>query len=236
VYMHIRSGGFVLSFALLLAACAPSSAPTPAASSAGDAPAARDLVLYRTLREQKSWELAEPVGQEIATRYPQSAAAKEVAQTLADTTAKAGVASTSRRLQRLWTYQSGKESGGEQSTASIYSNADASGDRVRLILRRHSAWGQSVYLFGNGKGFVCRGTCRLAVRFDQQPEQEIKAYLPPTGEPAMFIADDKTFINRLAHARKISIDVIQKEKGARMLVFEVGGFQAEKFLPVTKKK
>lgn len=225
-----------LPFVVLLAACAQPVAPTAAALSASDAQAAKELALYRTLREEKSWELAAPVGQEIIARYPTSAAAKEVAQSVADTTTKASGASTQRRLQHLWTYQSGTESGGEQSTASIYSGADTGGDRVRLILRRHSAWGQSVYLFGNGKGFVCRGTCVLGVRFDEQPEQEIKAYLPPTGEPAIFISDDKAFIARLAHARKISIDVIEKEKGARMLTFETGGFDPAKFLPVTKKK
>ena len=234
--MRNRIVALALPFAVLFAACSQPSAPTAAAPSAGDAQAVKELQLYRTLREQKAWGLAVPVGQEIVTRFPASAAAKEVGQTLADTTAKASAASTQRRLQRLWTYQSGKESGGEQSTASIYSGADPSGDRVRLVLRRHSAWGQSVYLFSNGKGFVCRGTCLLAVRFDAQPEQEIKAYLPPTGEPAIFISDDKAFIRKLGHAQKISIDVIEKEKGARMLTFETGGFEPAKLLPVTKGK
>ena len=222
-----------------LAACstapAPATVPAPAAAPAANAQASKALDLYRQLREQKNWELAAPVGQEVVMKYPGSPAATEVQQTLADTSAQATAQTTHRRLERLWSYQSGKESGGEQNTASIYSSAAASGDRVRLILRRHSAWGQSAYLFGGGKGFDCRGTCSLAARFDDKP-QKLKAYLPPTGEPALFINDDKAFIATLHGTQKVSIDVSEKGKAPRTLVFEVGGFDADKFPPLAKKK
>lgn len=226
--------------ALLLAACSPAPAPpsatTTPAPSAAEVQAAKELVLYRDLQQQQSWELAAPIGKEIVARFPQSAAAKEVAETLDDTVAKATALATHRRLERLWSYQPGKESGGEQNTASIYSSDVASGDRVRLVLRRHSEWGQSVYLFGSGKGFDCRGTCTLGVRFDEQPAQKLKAYLPPTGEAAIFISDDKGFIAKLSKAQKIRIDVTEKGKAARTLTFEVGGFDAEKFPPLAKGK
>jgi hypothetical protein len=239
--MPIRNHKYLLALCAIgaLVACSkspqPAPTPTPAVAPLVDAQATKALDLYRTLQQQKSWELAAPIGLEIVARYPGSAAAQEVNQTLADTSAKATAATTRRRLERLWIYQSGKESGGDQNTASIYSSNAATGDRVRLILRRHSTWGQSAYLFGSGKGFECRGTCNLAAHFDDHA-QRIKAYLPPTGEPALFISDDKAFIARLRGTRKFSVDVTGKGKASRTLVFEVGGFDPDKFPPLAKKK
>ncbi|MFI4970790.1 MAG: hypothetical protein ACHP7D_11345 [Lysobacterales bacterium] len=221
-----------------LAACAPSQSPpasAPVAVPAADPQMTQALDLYRKLQQEKSWELAAPIGQEIVAKYPGSAAAREVQETLVDTTAKAAAIATHRRLERLWIYQSGKESGGNQSTASIYSSDAAPGDRVRLVLRRHSKWGQSAYLFGSGKGFECRGTCGLVMHFADQPVQRMKAYLPPTGEPAIFISDDKAFIARLGSAQKLGIEVTEKAKRPRTLMFEVGGFDPTRFAPVAKK-
>lgn len=238
--VDLRACSIALPLALLLAACSrapePSAPSAAAAASAAETQAAKELALYRDLEQQGSWELAAPIGKGIVARFPQSAAAKEVQETLADTSAKATAMATQRRLERLWSYQSGQESGGQQNTASIYSNDANSAERVRLVLRRHSEWGQSVYLFGSGKGFECRGTCILAVRFDDQPAQKFKAYLPPTGETAIFISDDKGFIAKLAAAQKLQIGVVEKDKGPRTLTFEVGGFDATKFPPVAKKK
>ncbi|MBA8883596.1 hypothetical protein [Dokdonella fugitiva] len=234
-----------LALAAAVAACSPSQSPSNAgqatapaaapAAPAADARQAKSLELYRTLYKEQQWELAAPIGKEVVDKWPDSAAAKEISGTLADVTAKASDIATRRRLVALWSYQSGKESGGDQVTASIYSSDLAADKRVRLILRRHSAWGQSVYLFGGGKGFECKGTCSLAARFDDKP-QKIAAYLPDTGEPALFIKDDKGFIAKLADTRKLSIDVTEKGKGPRTLVFEVGGYDASKFPQLAKKK
>jgi hypothetical protein len=222
---------------ILLSACSQSPTPPQAAApvAAADTQGHKELELYRQLQQEKSYELAAPIGREIVAKYPQSAAATEVQETLADTSAKAEAIITTRRLERLWSYQSGKESGGEQNTASVYSKDAATQDRVRLVLRRHSTWGQSTYLFGSGKGFECPGACSLNIRFDALPPKRMKAYLPETGEPAIFISDDKAFIERLDAAQTVSIDVVEKGRGARTLVFEVGGFDAAKF-PALKKK
>ena len=231
--------------AMLVAACSPSQPPStaapgaapaaPATAPAADAQQTKSLELYRTLRKEQQWELAAPIGKEVVDKWPGSGAAKEVQETLADATAKATEIAARRRLVAMWSYQAGKESGGDQVTASIYSSDLAADKRVRLILRRHSAWGQSVYLFGGGKGFECKGTCSLAARFDDKP-QKIAAYLPDTGEPALFIKDDKGFLARLASTQKLSIDVTEKGKPSRTLVFEVGGYDAAKFPPLAKKK
>ncbi|HEY0231196.1 MAG TPA: hypothetical protein VGC55_08085 [Dokdonella sp.] len=229
--MRIRT--ILLLLAVAGAGCSPAPAPAPpqAQAPATDAQLAKSLELYRKLQQQQSWELAAPIGQEIVAKYPGSPAAQEVQRTLADASAKAGALATRRRLERLWIYQSGKESGGDQNTASIYSSDAAAENRVRLVLRRHSAWGQSVYLFGSGKGFQCGASCTLAVRFDAQPPQRVSAYAPPSGEPAVFIKDDKAFLAKLAGAQKIGVDVSEKGKAPRTLVFEVGGFDPAKFPP-----
>jgi hypothetical protein len=224
--------------AALLAACSDKNAPPPApaatAQPAANAQAAKSLEMYHQLLQSNSYELAGPIGQEIVAKYPGSSEAKEVQETLADTVAKAEAITTRRRLERLWIYQSGKESGGDQFTASIY-NSQPVGDRVRLVLRRHSAWGQSAYLFGSGKGFECGRNCTLAVRIDDAPPEKIKAHLPETGEPAIFISDDRAFIAKMDKAQKISFDVTPKGKGSETLIYEVGGYAPDKFGTPPKK-
>ena len=120
-HAHATRRLMTLTLLLLSAACAPP-APTPeqqaaAAASAAEAQANKALDLYRTLLQEKSFELAAPIGQEIVDKDPASAAAREVAATLADAKAKGTEISTRRRLERLWIYQSGEESGGQQTSA-----------------------------------------------------------------------------------------------------------------------
>jgi hypothetical protein len=237
--MDVRMLFAILAAASLAACSDKSSAPVaparaPNAAPAADAQATKSIEMYRQLLLSKSYELAGPIGEEIVQKYPNTAAAKEVQETLADTSAKATAIASRRRAERLWIYQSGKESGGDQNTASIYANGNAA-DRVRLVLRRHSAWGQSAYLFGSGKGFDCAKACAMQVRFDEAPPQRIRAHLPETGEPAIFISDDRAFIAKLSKAQKVSIDATLKGKGAQTLVFDVGGYDPEKF-PTPKKK
>jgi hypothetical protein len=232
---RIDVAGVALGCALLVA-CSHSNAPTAAqeptkpATPAANPQAAKNLEMYRQLLQSKSYELAGPIGQEIVQNYPGSPAAKEVQETLADTVAKGTAITSRRRLERLWIYQAGKESGGDQTTASIYSSEPSNDDRVRLVLRRHSAWGQSAYLFGSGKGFDCpKSNCTIGATFDDAAPQRLKAHLPETGEPAIFISDDRAFIAKMDKARKIAFDVVEKGKGAQTLVFEVGGYDADKF-------
>ncbi|MET0231876.1 MAG: hypothetical protein ABW186_13160 [Rhodanobacteraceae bacterium] len=233
----------VAAAALLIAACsdkssAPSAAPAgpTAAQQQANAQAAKSIAMYRDLLQSKSYELAGPIGQEIVDKYPGTTEAKEVQVTLADTVAKGHAMTTRRRLERLWIYQTGKESGGDQTTASIYDTGPSINDRVRLVLRRHSAWGQSVYLFADGsKGFECRSPCTITAHFDNAPAVRIKAHLPETGEPAIFVSDDRDFIARMDKAEKIVLDVTIRGRGAQSLTYEVGGYQTEKFGTPLKK-
>ncbi|MGA8277542.1 MAG: hypothetical protein WB784_05040 [Rhodanobacteraceae bacterium] len=229
--------------ALVLGACSQSSnspqdnrrGQADVAAQAVQAQANRELAMYRSLLAKKNYELAAPIGQEIAARFARTTAAVEVQKTLADVVAKAKASSEQRRMKRLWSYQSGTESGGVQNTASIYSSEPQGlNDRIRLVLRRHSQWGQSVYLFGHGAGFVCAGKCSLAIHFDDKPPRRFRAYLPPTGEPALFIEDDARFISEMQKAHKLWLDVTLKDKGSQRVVIEVGGYDASKFPELPK--
>jgi hypothetical protein len=222
-----RLGLLVLVLGTAVVACSPSPPPpTPqqaaaAKQAAQEAQAQHKLVMYRKLLQMKNYPLAVSIGDEIVSGYPQTKAAAEVGKTLPGIKASSEAAAEQARLERLWTYQVGPQSGGTQSTAAI-ANSTPSNVHVRLILRRHSAWGDSAYLYG-GKGFVCKGQCDLPVRFDHT-RRTLKAYLPKGGEPAMFIKDDTGFIAAMKKAKKASIDVVLKDGGKQTLVFEVAAF------------
>ena len=64
---------------------------------------------------------------------------------------------------------------------------------------------------------------------------KLKAYLPETGEPAIFISDDKAFIAKMDKAEKVSFDVTPKGKPPETLVYEVGGYASDKFGTPPKK-
>jgi hypothetical protein len=214
---------------LALAACSSqdgaSTAPAASAPTVNPRDAA-DLELYRKLLAKGSYELAAPIGAGVVARSPGGVAAQEIKKTLADAQAKAEAINEKRRLEALWLYQSGEQSGGTQNTASIYPDKPAlAHDRIRLILRRHSDWGQSAYLYDTGNaGFVCKGRCKLPLKIDGKDAKPLVSYRPDTGEPAIFIDHDVAFVAMLEKAHTLDIDVEMKDHGAQTLHFEVGGF------------
>jgi hypothetical protein len=235
---------------ILLAACSsnappPAAVPKPAAAAApvNEAAAAKERALYDQMRASQSWDLAVSLGDEVVGKYPASAAAAQVRQTLDDVRAKATAQRESRRVAKLWSYAAVPEAGGTQYTAAVESReplgAGASAkdaERIRLVLRVHPKWGRSVYLLLDNAKFDCsKGCATLPVRFDDAPAQRMKATIPPTGEPALFIDDDKGFIAKLGGAKTVAIDATIKGEGAKTFVFEVGGYDATK-LPAGAKK
>ncbi|HET7931287.1 MAG TPA: hypothetical protein VFL63_07870 [Rhodanobacteraceae bacterium] len=224
---------------LVLGACsqqAPTAPAVPSASAqaaANEAAAAKELVMYRQMLADRKNAFAAPIGDEIVQKYPGTAAAAEVGKTLPAIEAHLKATAEHDRLANLWYYQTADVQG-LQHTASIYATGHDRGDQIRLVLRRHVKWGQSVYLFGNGKGFVCKGNCNVVMTFDGKRETW-KGYLPPTGEPAMFIKNDKRFIAALAKTKVITMDVTTKAHGKQTLKFEVGGYDPARFLPLPKK-
>ena len=229
----------VLCGVLALAGCnsqdQEQAASAPAASAQND-DAARKLDTYRQLVRIHNDEMTVTMGHDILDRYPDSAAAKEVQQTLPGIEKRWKEESEKRRLDALWQYQVSPMQGGTQSTATTYSSQGAGNDRVRLVLRRHTDWGQNVFLYGGGHGFVCRGNCTIHATFDGK-EHGIRAFAPSTGEPALMIRDDDDFIARMKKAKKITMDVtlVDGEK-QETLVYEVGGFDPAKWKALPKKK
>ena len=232
---------FVILAAVAITACSPQGEAPPAAPSASaqaaanEAAADKELKLYQQMLAEHSDALAAPVGEEIVQKYPGTSAAAEVQKTLPQIQAAAKAKAEHDRLANLWYYQTANVDG-RQSTASIYSSKPSGADRVRLVLRRHQKWGESAYLFApdGSKGFVCKDLCNIVMRFDGK-RQTWKAYLPKTGEPAMFIKDEKRFVATMQKAKAIEMDVTSREYGKETLAFEVGGYVPSKFLPLPKK-
>jgi hypothetical protein len=220
--------------AALLAGCsqqsgapAPDAAQQQAQSQSTDA--TRNLDTYRQLLRIHNDEMAVTMGKDIVKRFPDSAAANEVQQTLPEIEKRYTEASEKNRLAGLWLYQVSPMAGGTQSTATIVNN------RVQLVLRRHTSWGQSVFLYGSKPGFVCRGNCAIAGTVDGKPVR-IMAFAPSTGEPALMIRDDKAFIAMLQKAKKITLDVTLADGEKKQpLVYEVGGFDPAKWVGVGKQ-
>ena len=230
--------------ATLLAACSPSQqAPTPAQQAAQQqatraAAAAREYTLYQQLLASHSDTLAVPIGQEIVRKYPGTPAAADVQQTLPALAAKVAVVAERQRLRALWLYQAAPMAGGRQTTAAINAvKPDGNRSAVRLVLRRHTLWGQSVYLYDDSNaGFVCKDLCIVTMRFDGGKPERWQAYLPHSSDPALFIKDDRRFIAALEHTRKdIVMDVVRKPHREQTLRFEVGGFDPAQFPQPAKK-
>jgi hypothetical protein len=221
---------------LALAACGPAAPPPAPAPAASSAQAQKDYDAFQQLIAAGSDEFALTMGAEVLRKHPRSPAAAEVARQLPEVEARAKAKAGAKRLAAMWTYLTNDLRGQRQHTASIYSSVPGSeAERVRLILRRHAEWGQSVYLFdGDGgtagrKGFVCGAACRLPARVDGVAVA-LAAHSPQTGEPALFIDDDAGFIQRLAGgAQKIEIDLQHATRGPLTAVFEVGGYVDARF-------
>jgi len=244
--LELRSANLVL-LAAVLASCSTGTAP-PAQTAQTmqadvDAKAAKELTLYEQMRASQSWDLATSLGEEIVKKYPTSPAAATVKQTLDDVRAKGVAQRDSRRLARLWAYAATPEAGGTQYTAAIESKEQLKSaasakdaERIRLVLRQHPQWGQSVYLLLDNAKFDCsKGCATLPVRFDDAPAQRMKATIPPTGEPALFIDDDKGFIAKMLKAKSVTIEASIKGEGAKAFVFEIGGYDAAKLPGISKK-
>jgi hypothetical protein len=229
-----------ISVGLLACSKAPAPpAPDPAAAAKADAEskAGKQLALYDQMRTSGSADIAVNLGDEIVKTYPNTAAASQVQKTLGELREKSKHETESKRLSRLWAYNSVPEAGGTQFSAAIPSKESLPGNaRIRLVLRQHPKWGQSVYLLLDNATFDCsKGCATLPVAFDDAPAQRMKATIPPTGEPALFIDDNKGFIAKMEKANKVSVDVTIKNVGAKTEIFEVGGYDASK-MPNKPKK
>ncbi len=223
---------------VLLAACSGQPSPTPeqqqaSQKAANEAAANEKLGMFKQMMDMGRKDLAASIGDEIVTRYPDSKAAAEVGKQLPKLKADVQADAESSRLANLWLYQVSPMAGGTQSTATI-GNSGPDDIKANLILRRHSDWGTSAYLYADQeKGFVCKGECTVRVQFDGK-EHAFKAVTPDDGRPALMFRHEKDFIQRLEKAGKVSVPVTIQGKGKQVLVYETGGFNAEKWKPLSK--
>ncbi|MHB8447923.1 MAG: hypothetical protein ACYC9P_08360 [Rudaea sp.] len=232
----------IVAFGLILAACSDGNAPPPvdpavAAKAATEARAAKEGALYDQMRQSGSWDVATSLGNEILAKYPDTQTAQRVQQTIAGTRAKSAAIADAHRLAALWNYTVTAEDGGTQYAAAIATREPLKlpNARLRLVLRQHPKWGQSVYLLLDNARFDCKGGCAtLPVSFDGARRQHMKATIPPTGEPALFIDDDKGFIAKLEKAKTVAVGVNVKGMGESTVEFDVGGFDPSK-LPAKPK-
>lgn len=111
---------------------------------------------------------------------------------------------------------------------------DAAPARIRLVVRRHPDWGQSVFLQRDDGVFACPDPCRVTVGFDAAPVQPWDAYpSQPEQPPTLFFGKDETFLAALRAARRLHV-TLPAEHGRR-LTFELAGFDYARFAdgPVT---
>ncbi|MBL0162486.1 MAG: hypothetical protein IPP82_02215 [Xanthomonadales bacterium] len=214
---------------------APSADAVAAAKAQYEAKAEQHYAMYEQMLKADNAELALPLGDELLKIYPDSAAAARLRPTIEGLRDKASTEGETRRMSRLWSYQISPMAGGTQSTATIYSNEDLGAEKVRLVFRRHTEWGQSVFLYGSEPGFTCAKTCRVTMTFDDGKPTTMEGSIPPTGEPAIFIEEDKKFIAQVGKSKKVAIEVTVKGKPSTTLHFDVGGYDEKKFQPLPKK-
>jgi hypothetical protein len=235
---NLAAAALVAGIALTACSNAPPPPPPPSPEQVKAAQAAEKQKMYEQLRTTERWELAADIGADIVAKFPGTPAAAEIEKTLPAVKEKVATAAEARRIARIWTYNQVKEPKGVQYTAFVLAAGSPSQegpDRVRLVLRQHPEWGQSVYLLRDESGFTCGNPCKVSVIFDDEPAQLMPGTKPPTGEPALFIDPDVAFIAKLLKAKKVQIGTQWADQGKRMLEFEVAGLDLSK-LPSPPKK
>lgn len=228
--MRPRYAVLCLSIPLLLAGCGPAPDPQAAAAAraAADERAAEQMARdFEAQYAAQRWDLARAHGDVLIAQYPDSAAARGIADHYREAKARADEARTAARLAGLWTYQSQPVGKGEQLSAAIYSrepiDTGAGRSPVRLIFRDHPEWGRSSYLVLENGDFDCYGGCRVAVQVDGKA-RTMAASRPKTDEAiAMFIEDEKALWRAVGDADIVTITVPLKSGGSQDAVFEVGG-------------
>lgn len=228
-----RSLALSLLVAAALGAC--DTGPTPeerqaALAARAEAEAQVQLKNFNDALTGRRPDMALNFAEYILRTYPTTQVAAQIRPQADTLRAQVDAARETKRLADLWVYHSvdDKDAKGVVRTAYIYSKdpvgaeLDGSEKRARLVLRRHPQWGDDVYLLADG-GFVCKGKCTVPVGIDDA-SSTAPAYLPETGEPAIFVENFKRFVAALPEAKTVTMDVVLQTGGAKTLEFEVGEY------------
>lgn len=220
-----------LLFVLVLAACQ----PEPVDPSQDEAAGAEKLALYEAARADQDFEIAEMHGDQLDQAHGETEAAATMRASIDEVREQADAMRERRRLLGLWDYQSVAVEGGTQHSAAIYSKVPgyageegsvAPKPEARLVLRRHPDWGESAYLVLEMSTLRCGPPCRLKIRFDDEPAREFAGEPADTGTgPALFIKDEPGFLEAMAQAQRVRIELPRNGVLVPSFEFEVGGYR-----------
>lgn len=226
-----------LALVLALAACSEQESPEGEVSPADQARADRLFSSYESARSGKNWEVAESYADRLRDKFPGSEAAARLVPSLEQVRTQAEQMRESRRLAGLWDYQAIAIGAGVQRSAAIYSRTVPvqEGEMVptsdaQLVLRDHPSWGRSAYLLLAQSRFDCGKPCAMQISFDDAPAQRFAGKQADSGHgPALFIEDEKRFIQAMSQAKKLRIRLPKGSGTIPTLVFEVAGYQPSRF-------
>ncbi|MBD8526055.1 hypothetical protein [Pseudomarimonas arenosa] len=189
---------------------------------------------FEAVQSTNKPELALAYAEDILSRYPNSRAAQRLSEQLPKLREVAKASAEQRRLESLWTYHAvdDQEAGGRVFTAYVRAKNNSN---LRLVLRRHPAWGQSVYLLADSDEFSCVKECRVAARADDQdlPKvliSEVKNNVPP----AVFLEEDQKMLEIIDQAQTFEISPGLKKQGDKRFLFEVSALDLEQLGPPVK--
>ncbi len=200
--------------------------------------AAQQLSQYRATLAMGREDLALNFAEDLLNRFPGSAAAKEVEAEVGALRAKAQLAQTKQRLERLWTYHAVPHDPGDGTvyTAFLYSQG-ASGTspaaedepRLRMVIRRHPEWGESVYLLSDAGAYACSEPCPMRIAFEDAEWMDVAGTPADSGSaPALFIERDfSSLLGDFRTTQRFRVEIPLAE-GPKEFVFEIGGLDAER--------
>lgn len=226
-----------LMLCLALAACSGQESPEGEVSAADQVKAAALLDSYESARSGENWEAAEATAEQLRDKFPDSEAAAKLAPTLAQVREQAEQAREHRRLSELWNYQTVAIGTGVQRSATLYSHTAVAEEGVvaatpdaQLVLRDHPSWGRSVYLLLELSRFECGKPCAMQISFDDGEAQRFAGRQADSGSgPALFIEEDKRFIEAMSQAKKVRIKLPKGSARIPALTFEVAGYAPSRF-------
>lgn len=231
-------------FALVLAACGDPEAARRAAEAQAaartEALAGEAYRQWQAVQQSGKEELSYAFAQDLVSRYPQSQAARTLQPQLPALKQRADAVAEQRRLESLWTYHAvdDQEYKGMVYTAYIHassSGAGASVPGVRLVLRRHPSWGQSVYLLIDRDDFACKNECRLAVSVDgAAPQSLLISRAEGANPPALFLEEDAKALDLIDKAQRVSMAIPLSTGSTVDYLFEVGALDISQLGPPIK--
>jgi len=222
----------------LLVACGNEAAQQQAAAAAkakSDADAAAFLPSIEKAEADGRPDLARAFAEDLLSKHPTSPAAATIAPRIKAMREAADAEIELRRLRALWTYHDvdDTEATGKVRTAFLYATESVAGEaKVRLVLRRHHAWGQSAYLLITDGDFACQGKCEMQMSLDGAESKSVQiSRAEGNVPPAVFIEGDVDFLAQMQKAKQLELTVKLAPARPTKFAFEVAGFDIEKLGP-----